>query len=57
MQHMAAVLFKFEEMLAGIDAEREDDEIEEFSSPLEDFYRRHQREKEEVPELVRRSGR
>lgn len=51
-KHMAAVLFKFEEMLAGIDAEREDDEIEEFSSPLEDFYQRHQREKEEVLELV-----
>ena len=51
-KHMAAVLFKFEEMLAKIDAEREDDEIEEFSSPLEDFYQRHQREKEEVMELV-----
>ena len=51
-KHMAAVLFKFEEMLAEKDLEREDDEIEEFSSPLEDFYQRHQREKEEVMELV-----
>ena len=45
-KHMAAVLFKFEEVLAGEDAEIED------SSLIEDFYQRHQREKEEVTELI-----
>ena len=51
-KHMAAVLFKFEEMLAEIDVERENEDIDEFASPLEDFYQRHQREKEEVAELI-----
>lgn len=52
-KHMAAVLFKFEEMLAEKDVEREDEDTEEdFSSPLEDFYQRHQGEKEEVTELI-----
>lgn len=45
-KHMAAVLFQFEEVLAGEDAEIED------SSLIEDFYQRHQREKEEVTELI-----
>lgn len=53
-KHMAAVLFKFEEMLAEKDAEREDeDRIEtDSSSPIADFYEKHQKEKAEVAELV-----
>ena len=52
-KHMAAVLFQFEEVLAGKDAEIEGNDIEEeVSSPIEDFYQRHQREKEEVTELI-----
>ena len=52
-KHMAAVLFKFEEMLAEKDVEIEDDDTEEdFSSPSEDFYQRHQRERAEVTELI-----
>lgn len=52
-KHMAAVLFKFEEMLAEKDVEREDEGTEAvFLSPLDDFYQRHQREKEDVTELV-----
>ena len=51
-KHMAAVLFKFEEMLAEEDEESEDDNVDEFPSLLEDFYQRHQREKAEVRELV-----
>lgn len=54
-KHMAAVLFKFEEMLAEKDVEREEEGTEKvFLSPLDDFYQRHQREKEEVTELVAR---
>lgn len=52
-KHMAAVLFKFEEMLDGKDAEIEDNDTEEEVSLLkEDFFQRHQREKEEVTELI-----
>ena len=51
-KHMAAVLFEFEEMLANKHIEREDHEIDEFSSSLEDFYQRHQRTKDEAMELV-----
>lgn len=44
--HMAAVLFQFEEMLAGKDAEIEDNDTEEEVSLLkEDFFQRHQRKK------------
>ena len=52
-KHMAAVLFKFEEMLAEKDAEREDeDRIEtDSSSPIADFYEKHQKEKAEVADL------
>lgn len=52
-KHMAAVLFQFEEVLAGKEAEIEGNDIgEEASLPVEDFYQRHQREKEEVTELI-----
>jgi len=51
-KHMAAVLFKFEELLFEKDTEREIDDKEDGLSPLEDFYQRHQREKAEVAELV-----
>ena len=48
-KHMAAVLFQFEEMLAGKDAEIEDNDTEEeVSLQREDFFQRYQREKEEV---------
>ena len=52
-KHMAAVLFQFEEMLSGKDAEIEGNDTEkEVSSPREDFFQRNQREKEEVIELI-----
>lgn len=52
-KHMAAVLFKFEEILYEKDVERGMNDIDEYcSSPMEDFYQRHQREKAEVAELV-----
>ena len=52
-KHMAAVLFQFEEMLAGKDAEIEDNDTEEeVSLQREDFFQRYQREKEEVIELI-----
>ena len=52
-KHMAAVLFKFEEILYEKDVERGMNDIDEYcSSPMEDFYQRHQKEKAEVAELV-----
>lgn len=52
-KHMAAVLFQFEKMLAGKDAEIEDNDTEEeVSLQREDFFQRHQRKKEEVIELI-----
>ncbi|MGN0203866.1 MAG: SWIM zinc finger domain-containing protein, partial [Coprococcus sp.] len=52
-KHMAAVLFQFEEMLAGKDAEIEGYDTEkEVSSPREDFFQSKQREKEEVIQLI-----
>ena len=52
-KHMAAVLFQFEEMLAGEDAEREVYDTEkEVPSPREDFFQSKQREKEEVIQLI-----
>ena len=52
-KHMAAVLFKFEEMFAETDLVKKDEEIEEdVFTPLDNFYQRHFIDKAEVEELV-----
>lgn len=52
-KHMAAVLFKFEEILYEKDVERRMNDIDEdCSSPMEDFYQRHQREKAELESFL-----